>query len=334
MMKKINLRRKSGVSVAALGVTIGLAILMVTLLLFHIKTLSSHVQSLEAEIGRMAVKESAFDRSFCRNAQSNILANKTIHHVIESAGYTRSYQVHTPRHYDPSVRYPVIVNFDGIEGDGARMEKYSSVNELPAIAVYPDSLPGKNGFTAWQGAPYSLEGDYDVQFVRDIMSQLPSQYCVDSARVFAIGLSNGGGFASIVGCRLSETFTAIASVAGAYYTRCDNATRQPSVLAIHGGADRQVPLIGAPNRGLPQVLQWAQQQARDRRCQEFAMLPRGHEALQYTWNGCEDNSIVRLIVLQKQGHGWLKLPSELRSVKPTTAGYIWEFFEASIYSRS
>lgn len=310
------------------------AILVGALLLLHIKTLSTQINDLQLQVARMDLEAEAFNRSFCNGLKVTSLSSDTQTFRINAAGYERTYQVHTPANYDPSVRYPVIVNFDGISGSGARMELYSGINDLPVIAVYPDSLPGKAGFTAWQGAPYSLDGDYDIAFVRAMMQQLPSNYCVDGARTFAVGMSNGGGFAAVAACRLSDTFSAVASVAGAYYSSCDDASRQPSLLAIHSPSDRQVPFVGSSVRKLPHVTQWAESRAKDRQCQQFSLTTQADGTLRHDWIKCEDDSLVRLVVLQNSGHGWLLLPPDLQKATPNTASYIWEFFKEAVYSRS
>lgn len=303
-------------------------------LLLHVKMLSLEIETLEREVATLSVEADAYDRSFCSTVGLHAKDATTTRFSLESNGQQRTYQVHTPRNYDPTIRYPVVVNFDGIDGNGARMERYSGINELPVIAVYPDSLPGKTGFTAWQGAPYSLDGDYDIAFVRQMMQSLPSQYCIDSARVFAVGMSNGGGFAMIAACRLSDTFAAVASIAGAYYTSCEDAPRQPSVLAIHSKGDKQVPFTGSRVKKLPQVVEWAERQAKDRDCKQATKNNAEQGAMQYDWVACEDGSIVRLLVLQNRGHGWVLLPADMQYATPTTAGYIWNFFESSVHGRS
>lgn len=312
----------------------GAAVLGIVALLLHVKTLSLEIQTLEREVAKLSVEADAYDRSFCSTTAAQTKEATTTHFSLENNGRVRTYQVHTPANYDPTIRYPVIVSFDGIDGSGVRMEKYSGINELPVIAVYPDSLPGKAGFTAWQGAPYSLDGDYDVAFIRKMTQALPSQYCIDSARVFAVGMSNGGGFAMIAACRLSDTFAAVASIAGAYYSSCEDASRQPSVLAIHSKGDKQVPFTGSRVKKLPQVVEWAERQAKDRDCKQATKNNAEQGAVQYDWVACEDGSIVRLLALQNRGHGWVSLPGDMQYATPTTAGYIWKFFESSVYGRS
>jgi len=315
------------------GITLavsGLAIIVIIALLFHIHTLSSRIASMEVDATRASHEIASFQRDRCSHRISSAKANTVATYSIESGGRTRTYRVHTPNNYDPTVRYPVIVNFDGIEGNGARMEGYSGIDALPAFAVYPDSLPGKQGFTAWQGAPYSLEGEYDIQFVRALLDALPSHYCIDSTKQFAVGMSNGGGFAVLAGCEIADKFKAVASVSGAYYESCRNKGSQSvSLLAIHSTADRQVPFSGSSQRGLPAVVQWAKTQATVRGCGGQSIDSAQAMAKTYSWFSCKDGSMVRLVVLESQSHGWLTMPYNLGQSMPrvpNSTAYIWKFF--------
>lgn len=283
----------------------------------------------------MALQASEYQKAYCTASFSAVKANTTTTYTMSSDGYARAYRVHTPRDYDPTVRYPMILNFDGIGGSGSRIEAYSHIDSLPVIAVYPDSLRGKQGFTAWQGAPYSLKGDYDTQFVRDLLTTVPENYCVDSTNVFAVGMSNGGGFAAIVACSLSDKFRAVASLSGAYYAKCGETTGTPSLLIVHSESDKQVPYDGSTKRGLPAVMQWATREASERDCQSMEKnnaknsdtAVKSNTLITYNWQGCRDGSLLQLVVVKNQSHGWLQIPRSPGSTSSSTATYIWDFFQ-------
>jgi len=309
-----------------------ISILVIGSLLLYIQSLNHKMSSLEERFHTISAQMASYERAYCTNALSMTQVNTTTEHSLTSAGYQRSYQVHTPKHYDPSVRYPVVVSFDGIGGSGDHIEAYSGFNTLPVIAVYPDALPGKQGFTAWQGAPYSLDGDYDIEFIRDLLDALPSQYCIDATKLFAVGMSNGGGFAAIVGCRMSDQFRAVAGVSGAYYTSCNAQKRTASLLVVHGAEDKQVPLKGSRARKLPEVAEWVKEEALDRSCRREVAGVSYATATSYDWRDCRDDSILRLVVLQNQKHGWLTIPHGIEDDASNTTEYIWRFFEESMYA--
>lgn len=316
------------------AVVIGLiagVISLVVFLLFQIQVLNGRVGELEAQAITLQTQLATYERTLCSGDANAIGANAVQKYTIRSAGYQRTYQVHTPVNYDPSVRYPVVLSFDGIEGSGGRMRAYSSLDALPAIVVYPDALQGTKGYTAWQGAPYSVSGERDIQFVRQILEILPSHYCIDSTKQFAVGMSNGGSFAAIVGCEMGDQIRAVASVSGAFYTTCQREERTPSLLVIHSISDNQVPFMGAATRRLPQIQQWVSDQSTKRNCQIELPATTTGSTTYYNWLDCADDSMLRFVVLRDQPHGWLAIPKVSNNNIDTTADYIWKFFEDSIY---
>src|SRR4029077_11634692 len=90
----------------------------------------------------------------------------------------------------------------------------------------------------------------DVGSVKALLPRAETAACADPARIFATGVSNGGGFAARVGCELAGTIAAVAPVAGGYRALdpCPDG-RHTSVLEIHGSADHVVPYAGRPPDG-------------------------------------------------------------------------------------
>ena len=317
-----------------LYMTVAITLLLVVssvLLIVKIQSLSSYVAVLEKQATTQTAQLSTFERTLCLNKSETIPIAQLSKYTLQSAGFARSYRVHTPNNYDPSVRYPIIMSFDGIEGSGNRIETYSGLDALPAIVVYPDALLGARGFTSWDGAPYSVDGERDVQFVHDLLDALPAQYCVDTTRVFAVGMSNGGSFATIVGCELGDRVRAVASVSGAYYTTCKEEERTPSLLVLHSVDDRQAPFAGSTARRLPAIAAWVEAQAADRNCKTKIPTEAVRTTTYYNWRNCNDGSVLRLVALHNQAHGWLKIPEASHQRLRGTAGYIWEFFNESTY---
>ena len=75
------------------------------------------------------------------------------------------------------------------------------------------------------------------------LDQLEAAACVDAARVFVTGVSNGGGPTARLACDLSGRLAGVASVAGGYRTLRPCTPERPlPVLEIHGTADAGLPL--------------------------------------------------------------------------------------------
>ena len=307
--------------------TAAIAVFVIVALSMNIQSLTSQVDSLEKKVLKTEAQLATYQRTMCNSKFVVEDADTVTKYSVKVGEDTRTYQVHTPSDYDSSIRHPVILSFDGIDGSGAQMESYSGLDALPAIIVYPDSLVSKQKFTAWQGAPYSRDDLDDVAFVQKVIADLPSQYCMDTERIFAVGMSNGGSFATIVGCKLGDQIQSVASVSGAYYTSCSSEQRTPSLLVLHSVDDNRVYFNGDEKRGLPQVPAWIQGQVLDRKCKIAVPSVQDTTATYYNWKECTNSSVVRFVVLPGQRHGWITAPQTPGKSTYTTAQYIWSFFE-------
>jgi polyhydroxybutyrate depolymerase len=103
------------------------------------------------------------------------------------------------------------------------------------VTVYPDGL-GVLG--TWNGGGccgYAVQNDVDdVGFVTALLDHLEQALCIDRARVFASGMSNGGIFSHRLACEQSERIAAIAPVAGTLMIESCAPSRSVSVMHIHG----------------------------------------------------------------------------------------------------
>lgn len=167
---------------------------------------------------------------------------------MSSAGMKRSLIVAMPTQPAPEKGYPVLFMFHGWQENAALMQEYTQMDDAQAIVVYPDGLT-----RAWGGGPYAQtnENRGDEALVRDIMGRLEATYPIDRDRVFAAGMSNGGGFATLLGCRVDDIIRGVASVSSANYTGIrDGCSDSPlPILAIHGTADQVMQYDGGTRHG-------------------------------------------------------------------------------------
>ena len=77
----------------------------------------------------------------------------------------------------------------------------------------------------------------DVAFIKAFLAKVEAQQCIDTARVYATGLSDGAFMTSYVGCNMAGTFAAIAPVAGVQHPATCKPGRKVPVLAFHGTQD-------------------------------------------------------------------------------------------------
>ncbi|WP_342319698.1 alpha/beta hydrolase family esterase [Corynebacterium mayonis] len=132
---------------------------------------------------------------------------------IKAAGLDRTYIISIPPHYDALRALPLILVFHGYGESAEKIRNYSNLEKSTAIVVFMDGMD-----SAWAPAPYATTtGDQDLAFVDAVRRQVEGEFRINKARVFAAGLSNGGGFATYVGCQRPQTLTAIATVSAAFY---------------------------------------------------------------------------------------------------------------------
>ena len=225
-------------------------------------------------------------------------------------GIERHYIVHLPR---PARRgpLPVVILLHGAGGTGRRVAASTGfsaeADRRGFVAVYPDGVGGK-----WHDGrgPDAVD---DVAFVRSMLDSVASELAVDTARIYAAGISNGAMFAHRLGCELPGRFAAIAAVAGgmpvATAARC--ASGAPlSFIAFNGTADRLVPFEGGSSleAARASAAHWAAADA----C-EAAPVPSlerdraptdGTRVRRWTWTGCATGTAVTLYEVQGGGHSW------------------------------
>lgn len=96
--------------------------------------------------------------------------------------------------------------------------------------------------------PSAQQAD-DVWFVEQMIQRLGDNYSIDSSRIYATGLSDGGFMDFQLGCRLTDRIAAIAPV-GAAMPKSLSCTpsRLLPVLMINGTSDPVVPYKGGSGR--------------------------------------------------------------------------------------
>jgi polyhydroxybutyrate depolymerase len=168
----------------------------------------------------------------CRAPSSPEVTNRAEH--LRVAGATRAYLLTTPApHRQPA---PVVVDFHGY-GEGDTTEslttQFGPLGQHDGfISVFPE---GTGQPIAWNTS--TAPGNPDVRYLRALLTHLEATQCVDEARIYATGLSQGAFMTSTTACVLSRRFAAFAPVAGVELPHPCPASRPVPILAFHGTAD-------------------------------------------------------------------------------------------------
>jgi polyhydroxybutyrate depolymerase len=233
--------------------------------------------------------------------------------VLVSSGETREYLLHVPRSYDRTRPTPLVISMHGgALWPTAQMEisRWNAVaDEQGFIVVYPSGVGGR-GPRAWRMGGAGLASD--VRFIADLIDRLEASYTIDPTRIYADGLSNGGGMAFVLSCTLSDRVAAVGLVASAQllpWSWCTDRRPVP-MIAFHGTADRLAPYHGGtspvvPRHPLPSIAAWTESWARRNGCgaqPDQSAVAADVTRLEYT--GCSADAAVVLYTIHGGGHTW------------------------------
>lgn len=230
-----------------------------------------------------------------------------------SSGQRREYLLHVPSSYDRSKPAPLVISLHGGASWPAHQRDTSGWNRLADehgfIVVYP----------AGSGAPRAWNVNHgeglarDVRFISELIDTLEAAYNIDPARIYANGLSNGGGMAFVLSCALSDRIAAVGMVAAAHslpWSWCTDPRPVP-MIAFHGTADAFTLYHGGrspvfpDSMILPSIPTWTANWARRNRCGPNpieSVVAADVTRLEY--QSCADDAAVMLYTVQGGGHTW------------------------------
>jgi polyhydroxybutyrate depolymerase len=228
---------------------------------------------------------------------------------LVSSGETRRYLLYVPESYDPSVPTPLVITLHGFMQWPANQAAVSRWNRLADqygfIVVYPAGTRFPLRWRTWDDSGTAQ----DVAFISDLIDKLSSEYNLDPARIYANGLSNGGGMTFVLSCQLSERIAAFGSVAGAYnypWTACNPSRPVPAII-FHGDADPIVPYQGGSSGSsgfsLPAIPAWVAELARRDGCDASPQdLPPSGDVSGLRYTNCAAD--VLFYTIHGGGHSW------------------------------
>ena len=245
-------------------------------------------------------------------AASYVIAGRN-NGTIVSSSLKREYLLHVPTSYDRAKPTPLVISMHGAGmWPAAQMDasRWNAVADREGfIVVYPSGAI-RRGPRVWR-ADGDDETGLDVAFISDLIDALRSSYNIDASRIYANGLSNGGGMAFALSCALPDRIAAVGMVAAACtssWTWCKDQRPVP-MIAFHGTADYVTPYHGgntfvAP-RAFPGIAEWTGNWARRNGC---APTPIESAAAADVWRseypGCADDAAVVLYTIRGGGHTW------------------------------
>lgn len=232
---------------------------------------------------------------------------------LAASGLEREYLLYVPGSYDSTKATPLVISLHGgAMWPAAQMEvsQWNRVaDEHGFIVVYPSAVSGR-GPRAWS-ADGGLDQSVDGRFIADLIDTLRATYNIDPARIYANGLSNGGGMTFVLSCIMSDRIAAVGVVAVAIFLPWSGCTdpRPVPMIAFQGTADPVVPYFGGKTWvapvSFPHFPKWAASWARRNQCAPNPVdsaVATGVTRRSYA--NCADDATVALYIIRGGGHTW------------------------------
>lgn len=264
---------------------------------------------------------------------------------------SRSYKLHVPPGYDAKQPTPLVMIFHGLGGDAEDITQISGMSkksdEAGFLLIYPNGSGSRRlmGFNAGERRGPSAENrPDDVAFVRAILDDVEKIASVDSKRVFAAGISNGGMLCYRLASEMSDRIAAVASISGPIAMQLTPPGRPVPAIHFHGTEDRVVPIDG-PAKGTPAMIRFESAETTIRTWCKFndciesptiEELPDrvddGTKVVRKRYPAKSGSAEVVLILIEGGGHTWPGQPPQLpfagKSTRDVAANdLIWEFFQ-------
>lgn len=253
--------------------------------------------------------------------------------AMTSAGATRTYRRFVPSDLDAAEPAPLVIDLHGLTMNARLEALVTGMEDLAEAEGFVVATPdGLGDIPYWNYISYGTAAD-DFTFLEELVAQVGDDICIDTSRVYATGISNGGLMSSGLACRLPDVFAAVAPVAGlATLDDCADGPPVP-IQVVYGTADNVLPYeggLGATLRGFlgsNSLDASAADPAEQREQMDQVAFPAVDDSMAIwadrngcsadpvdeavsdevtlrTWPDCDDGAEVALYVVEGGGHSW------------------------------
>lgn len=234
--------------------------------------------------------------------------------TLISSGERREYLLYVPKSYDRAKPVPLVITLHtSMSWDSSAMaiSQWNKVaDDNGFIVVYPEG--SGFGSKSWEMAGSATPARMpDVIFISNLIDKLESAYNIDKSRIYANGMSNGGGMAFVLSCTLSDRIAAVGMVSAGLdpeWTWCTDHHPVP-VIAFHGTADPICPYDGGPSKlaggSFPSVRGFYANWSQRNKCQPNPTeSPVAEDVTRLQYADCADDAGVVLYTVKGEGHQW------------------------------
>ena len=177
---------------------------------------------------------------------------------ISFGGYNRTFLVHLPTGYSATDSIPLVIVMHGGGGSAVRIASYAQMNTKADaekfIVVYPEGVKGgvlkiRTWNAGWCCGFSNANNIDDVGFIDTMLNKLIGQYAINTKRIYATGMSNGGFMSYRLACEMPNRIAAIAPVETTMVMPSCNPSKAVPVIHFHSYLDSNVPYLGGLGSG-------------------------------------------------------------------------------------
>jgi polyhydroxybutyrate depolymerase len=238
----------------------------------------------------------------------------------------------------------LVFNFHEIPADPETQDWLSGMSRLAEEAGFILATPkgsGNEEVLGWNAGECcgqaASENVDDVAFTSDMIDRISAEYCVDSSRIYATGISNGAFMSYRLACELAGRIAAIGPVAGVTVVDPCLPSRPVPIISFNGTPDLLVWYDGSIYESVPRTIaRWSMRNGCSREME--TVYKKGNVRCE-TYRECKGGATVELCTIYGGGHTWpggmdislLAAPTFVlggdttRDIKASRA--MWEFFQ-------
>lgn len=261
-------------------------------------------------------------------------------------GIYRTYLLHLPQDYSEKDTLALVIAMHGGFGNAINLQDQSGLsikaNTEKFIVVYPEGIKSiPLGIRTWNagwccGYASNTNSD-DNDFIATLLDTLENQVNIDTDRIYATGMSNGGFLTYRLACELSERIAAFAPVAASMSMSECKPSRSVPIIHFHSFLDSSIPYLGGVGDGVsshynPPADSVHNAFSNHNKCENVSDTILSNEHYTHVkWSDCDCNKEIHYYITKDGGHSW---PGGIQTkVGDSTSKYInatdlmWEFFQ-------
>jgi polyhydroxybutyrate depolymerase len=253
--------------------------------------------------------------------------------TLDVSGTPRQYRLFIPASVATGTPLPMTFNIHGLTSNIAEQVAVSGFETLADTDGFMVATPQGLGSPARWEFPQQ-PSNKDLPFFKAMIDAIGAATCLDLARVYSAGISNGGIMSSILACQMGDQIAAVGLVSGIRPPTDCSGDRPMPVIVFWGKQDNVLPFYGglgplltglggggsggtvpppptappANLQGFPPVEQVVGEWADHDGCNaDPTVLPVGSadsDVEERIYSDCTPESSVRFFVVSDGGHTW------------------------------